>query len=51
MVEIGGLRDAHSSVSVKTSMAGGTDVIVNVTYFKSLLPREKEQPILHAYSK
>ena len=50
MVKTGGHSDALSSMSVKTGMTGGTEVLVNVKYFKSLLPRKKEQSVLHAYS-
>lgn len=43
VVETGGQSDAPSSMTVKTGMTGGTEVLVNIKYSKSLLPRRKEQ--------
>lgn len=43
VVETGGQSDALSSMTVKTGMTGGTEVLNNIKYSKSLLPRKKEQ--------
>lgn len=51
MVETEAHSDALSSMSMKTAMTGGTEILVNVKYLKRLLPRKKEQSVLHAYSR